>query len=72
MDNKQKPKLNNNEPERDWYDLPFGPKTITSSTECTGLIPSLPETEDEVEAYKALYDVPKQANKEKDGPGGRA
>ena len=26
-----------------------------SATDCTGLIPSLPESEDQLEAYEALY-----------------
>lgn len=28
---------------------------IASSTECTGLIPALPESEDELEAYEDMY-----------------
>ena len=31
---------------------------VASSMECTGLMPSLPDTEDEAESYSKLYPVP--------------
>jgi len=34
--------------------------TVTSSMECTGLIPALPNTEEEAENYSDLYHIPKQ------------
>ncbi|MGI6161430.1 MAG: hypothetical protein ACOYJD_05300 [Christensenellales bacterium] len=33
---------------------------VTSSTECTGLIPALPMTEGESESYSELYGIPHQ------------
>jgi len=30
-------------------------KTAASSTDCTGLIPALPESEDELDAYNDVY-----------------
>lgn len=35
---------------------------ISSSTDCTGLIPALPANEDDVEAYSDLYPIPKQGD----------
>ena len=40
-------------------DAPFGPETVASSMECTGLIPTLPMSEEEAEAYSDLYNVHK-------------
>lgn len=48
--------------------LPFGPETIASSMECTGLIPSLPMTEAEADSYKELYDVPCQQQDDMEAP----
>lgn len=31
---------------------------VVSSTECTGLIPTPPLSEDEAESYDELYDIP--------------
>lgn len=33
--------------------------TVASGTECTGLIPTPPETEAEAEAYASLYTIPR-------------
>jgi hypothetical protein len=33
-------------------------QSVASSMECTGLMPSLPATEDEAESYSDLYSVP--------------
>lgn len=37
-----------------------------STTDCTGLIPSLPQSEAELESYQALYPYEPKARKEKD------
>jgi hypothetical protein len=34
--------------------------TVTSTTECTGLIPSLPVNEGEAESYSDLYGIVRQ------------
>lgn len=39
--------------QKDEEDLMEAP--IVSSMECTGLIPSLPETDDELESYEEMY-----------------
>lgn len=31
---------------------------VVSSTDCTGLIPALPETKEEMENYNELYNMP--------------
>lgn len=33
-------------------------QSVASATECTGLTPSLPVTEDEAESYSNIYPVP--------------
>jgi hypothetical protein len=33
-------------------------QSVASATECTGLTPSLPVTEDEAESYSDIYPVP--------------
>jgi hypothetical protein len=41
--------------------------TVVSGTECTGLVPTPPESEQEEEAYTDLYTIPKpDTNKERD------
>lgn len=51
-----RPKINDN-PNQYVYDL----NNASSSTDCTGLIPTPPQSEDEEEAYQAIYQhiVPK-------------
>ena len=44
---------------------------VASTMECTGLMPSLPNTEDEAESYADLYSVPAPRQK-KDVEIGRA
>lgn len=39
-------------------DSPGSQFYVASSTDCTGLIPSAPVTENEVDSYNELYDVP--------------
>ena len=41
------------------------PETVASATEQTGLIPALPEDEDESAAYEALYPIPRQRENRK-------
>ncbi len=48
--------------------LPFGPEAVASTMECTGLIPSLPMTEGQADAYKEIYDVPCQQQDAMDTP----
>lgn len=33
-------------------------QSVASAMECTGLVPSLPATEDEAESYSNIYSVP--------------
>lgn len=33
-------------------------ETVVSSTECTGLIPAIPETDEELECFEELYELP--------------
>ena len=35
-------------------------ETVVSSTECTGLIPAIPETEEELENLEELYELPRE------------
>lgn len=35
-------------------------ETVVSSTECTGLIPAIPETDEETECLEELYELPKE------------
>lgn len=37
---------------------------VASTTDCTGLIPSLPANQDEVDSYQALHHVPDQGSRE--------
>lgn len=37
---------------------------VASSTDCTGLIPSAPQTDDEIESYTHLYHIPGPEEKE--------
>ena len=39
--------------------------TVVSGTECTGLVPTPPESEQESEAYSDLYTIPKPDAKQK-------
>lgn len=40
-------------------------ENVVSGTECTGLVPTPPENEQEGEAYTDLYTIPKQSSGEK-------
>ena len=42
-------------------------ETVASANECTGLMPSLPSTEEEAESYADLYTVPAPPQKKDDG-----
>lgn len=55
---KQLAPKNRREAEEDEWD-----DSIVSGTECTGLIPTPPESEPEAEAYTDLYAVPRPADK---------
>lgn len=37
---------------------------VTSANDCTGLIPSAPQSDAEADAYTDLYDIPNSKNKE--------
>lgn len=45
------------EPERDKYGVDFSESYIdsASATDCTGLIPSLPQSDAEIESYDEVY-----------------
>ncbi len=48
-------------------DDPFlNPDTIASATECTGLIPTPPLSDDEVESYGDIYRIPKPEDRYND------
>lgn len=55
---------------RPWDDdLFFEIDTVASATECTGLIPALPLTEAQAQAYTDLYSIPRPViNKIRDDP----
>lgn len=36
----------------------FGPESVASATECTGLIPDSPGSVAEAESYTEIYDIP--------------
>lgn len=40
---------------------------VVSSTECTGLIPTPPLSEDEAESYDKIYDIPLPKDKADNG-----
>jgi hypothetical protein len=42
----------------------FESNSVVSSSECTGMMQSFPENDDEIESYQDIYDVPKQGTKE--------
>ncbi len=42
--------------------------TVVSGTECTGLVPTPPESEQESEAYSDLYTIPKPDAKQMENP----
>ena len=52
MKKKKQNELKKNQELIDHYDYL---KNTASSTDCTGLIPSLPESEEELEAYNDIY-----------------
>lgn len=45
----------------------FGEESVASATECTGLIPDSPGSEDEVESYTKIYDIPQPKDKVNNG-----
>ena len=42
----------------DGEDLFDDAMSVSSMTECTGLIPSAPVSEPEIDSYSAIYDIP--------------
>ncbi len=50
--------MNNNKKEEGSKKLFNDEFTVASATECTGLIPSSPETESQVDSYSEIYDIP--------------
>jgi hypothetical protein len=52
--------------ERGEHDPFYETVMVASATECTGLMPSLPETEDEDENYAALYATHSAPRKKRD------
>lgn len=49
----------------------LGEENVASANECTGLMPSLPSTEEEAESYADLYTVPAPPQKKDDGHRGQ-
>ncbi|MDD4334540.1 MAG: hypothetical protein PHY77_02925 [Desulfotomaculaceae bacterium] len=45
-------------PKKSANDKSFDPNIVVSSTECTGLIPNPPLSEDQAESYAEIYDIP--------------
>ncbi len=45
----------------------FDTDTVASSTECTGLIPAPPLSDEEAESYTDIYSIPKPENKKNNG-----
>lgn len=41
--------------EKDWQETEDFSMKSCSATDCTGLIPALPQNEDEIESYEELY-----------------
>ena len=39
------------------------PNDVASSTDCTGLMPTPPENEEQTESYQEIYNVPRAARK---------
>ena len=52
MDKEKQKEMKKNQELIDHYDYL---KNAASSTDCTGLIPALPESEDELDAYNDVY-----------------
>lgn len=52
---KQTPRPFDADDERELFDEQF---SVASATECTGLIPTPPVTEPEVNSYSEIYDIP--------------
>lgn len=46
------------QPQQEIDEFYFDPEEVISATECTGLIPTLPASDDEIEAYADLYPIP--------------
>ncbi|MCL2323173.1 MAG: hypothetical protein FWC47_13860 [Oscillospiraceae bacterium] len=40
----------------------LGTNNVASSTECTGLMQSLPSEEDDIVSYEEIYDIPDQGS----------
>lgn len=51
--------MKKNRPEDPFYDV----NNLVSAMECTGLMPSMPENEDEDEHYARLYAIHKEEKK---------
>jgi hypothetical protein len=67
MKNKKTFSTMNTQNDNSQDDLFFDLDDIASATECTGLIPTPPESEAEAESYTQLYSIPKpqESNKKK-------
>jgi hypothetical protein len=62
MENKKKERLQLQD-----EDSFFNSESVASATECTGLIPTPPVSEEEAESYTKIYDVPHPKNKVNNG-----
>ncbi|HHV32853.1 hypothetical protein [Caproiciproducens sp. LBM24188] len=45
----------------------FDSESVVSTTECTGLIPDSPGSDNEVESYTDIYDIPQPKDKVNNG-----
>lgn len=61
MDIIMEPKKKRNNPYFD--DTIIDSLKVTSTNDCTGLMPSLPQSEAEVDSYTELYDIPNSKQK---------
>ncbi|HOV70397.1 MAG TPA: hypothetical protein PLZ84_08755 [Clostridia bacterium] len=57
-DKKQRPAIKESDEEK-YYE-----HSVTSTTDCTGLMPTRPITDDEEESYTDIYDIPRPKHKE--------
>ncbi len=47
-------------PNYPYYDDDDLYETVVSASECTGLIPAIPETDEELENLEELYELPRE------------
>ena len=63
MDDNKNKQMEPTDFEDDYFDY----DNVACATECTGLIPTPPVSDEEAEAYTELYAIPQPANRHPDG-----